>query len=985
MKNKHLLLAVTLVLFAGLTAFSQVGGAATVLLSNDDELIVNNLDPQSPADWINARRVNQHTGTIDVADLVRALEQVKALQMKGGNSLGMSWSEMGPNNIGGRTRALLIDKDNPLVLYAGGVSGGLWKSTTGGTSWVKVSSASGDLFENLAVSSVVQAANGDIYFGTGEGVAAAFGTNQNAQNGVMGQGIWKSTDHGNTFAKLGSTWSNTEAQETFVLTNAMATDPSNANRIYAATVKGLMVSSDGGGSWTKAIPDATEPSWNVRVGSDGMVMASVGAKAYKSTNGDAGTFTKISAPGGAKDGLLDETNVGRMLFAFAPSDPNFIYCLATGVTKNSQGVITGYPLNNIYQSKDKGQTWKVIGPGGATGFNPISSTGNFSATIAVDPFDPGFIIAGGRNLFHWSYKLGWERISVDEPTDLPNRGFYVHRDQHVVVFHPSERGTVFLGTSGGIAVTNNRGMTWRTLNRNYNVTQFISVTAAPTGEILGSTIGNGILYLDFQGSDPMYARWWGGNVFSSFLQFIDGGDVEISSLDPSFKFYTTYGGTLHRRMIIEGQVSYQQYYALSAGGPFTSPLAFHETYYDPLSWDTVLFIAERDYAAGEIIPAVSMIRKYPLNKVLEEPLATGDTIKVQDTYQAIIAIAKIGQGGVKMNRHPLNGQDQYTWQFYQPLDRQRLQVADLTVEVEFSSDAYYMFCGTYDNSDLHYKIYRVANLQNARDRKSTDSQTGFDPVTGKPVYVTVTQDIGQFNQIVTGIRVDPTSNDNVIVTLGNYGNTSNIYLCTNATTAPDSTMAFVSIQGNLPQAPVYDVLFNWRDHREVIVATEYGVYSTSNVFANPVVWASENRNGMEIVPVFELKQQRFENSAENGIENHGVVYAATFGRGIYKSESFATKGGSSSNRILAQTDLNISVTPNPVSDVAVIRFEMNQPGDVEFQIFDLQGKVVKTINQNNQSAGKNELLFDANEFNSGTYLIRMKANGQQTSSRFMIR
>ncbi len=984
MKNKRLLLAFALVFSFGLTAFSQVNTNPRPVLTSGDDKVVMDLDPLNAANWISARRVNQYTGTIDIADIMRAQEQVKALQRKGGNSLNITWQEKGPNNIGGRTRAFLIDKDNSNVLYAGGVSGGLWKSTTAGTSWAKVNSADGELFENLAVSSITQASNGDLYFGTGEGMATVHGDNQSAQNGILGMGVWKSTDNGNSFSKLTATWSSPEIMEAFTYVNNMAADPTNANRVYAATAKGLMMTNDGGASWVNAIPEDIGVACNVEVASDGTVIACVSAMAYLSANGNPGTFTLISAENGLTDKKIDHKDASRMQFAFAPSDPNYVYAMVAGITRTGT-TISGYPIKNLLQSKDKGQTWSVIGPGGSNYFQPLSTTGNFAICLAVDPSNPGFIITGGRNLYSWSFATGWERITIEEPTLMPNRGFYVHRDQHEVAFDPKTPSTVYVASSGGIAVTNNKGVTWRNLNRNYNVTQFLSVAYTPTGELLGGTVDNGVLYIDFKGNDPMYAQWWGGAVFSSFLSFMHGGECEISTLDPSYRFYTTPGGFLHRRFIVENQVTYQSYYAFANGGAWLSPVAYYESYYDPYSWDTVNFIADRDYAAGETIVAESMIRRYPLTQQLQAPLGIGDTVRVQDTYQAAIAVGKNGKAGVKMNRKPLNGRDEYRWQFYSPLDRNiRLQETDQVIKMEFSQDGNHMYVAVWDSSDKHYKLYRLSNLQNARHRRSLDTGS-FDPITGQPTWVVTTTEIGQFNQVVTGIRVDHTNPDNVIVALGNYGNEANIYLATAATSAPDSSMAFTPIQGNLPQAPVYDALFNWRDHNEVIVGTEFGIYSTTNIFSNPVVWASENKNGMEIVPVFELRQQKFPNSAEFGVENHGVIYAATFGRGLFISETFATKGGTASNRIPEMNTIKVAITPNPVADMGTIRYELGNSADVNFQIYDLQGKLVKNINLSSQSAGQNQLTFDANELGAGTYLIRMNADGQQTSQKFMIK
>jgi len=994
MKNKHLLFALTLVLSVGFTAFGQVARDGKTLLTDDGNRTVKDLDPMNTANWLNARRVNQYSGTVDIADIVRAQEQVKALSRKGGNSLNMAWNELGPNNIGGRTRAFLIDKDNADVCFAGSVSGGLWRTTTGGTSWEKTKTATGELFENLAVSSICQASNGDIYFGTGEGPAVTAGNIQDAHQGILGQGIWKSTDHGVTFSRLESTWSTTESKEAFVLVYALAADPTNASKIYAATTKGLRLSTDGGQSWVNPMTDITI-AYDVKVASDGTVITSVGNIAYRSANGDAGSYTRVSAVDGLKNKLIQDKDVSRMMFAFAPGDPNYVYCIAVGTTKSGT-TITGYPLSQIYQSKDKGLTWSVIGPGGSIYFQPLGTEGNYACALDVSPADPSFIMIGGKDMYTWSYKTGWERVTLDEPLDLPNRGFYVHRDQHVITFSKTDPNTVFVGTSGGVTVSNNKSLTWRTLNRNYNVTQFMTIAFSPKGEIIGGTMDNGILSMDFQGNDPKYAGWLGKNQFApdnTFLEFRHGGDCELSTLDPSFKFFTTPGGLIHRHMIIQDQISYQLYYGVGTGGAWLSPMALWESFNDLKSWDTVRFIADRDYAAGETVVAQSIIKKHPLRKVLLQPLATGDTLKIQDTYQAILAFGKNGTACILTNRHPLSGIELYKGQPYSMIPRKRLNApitapapnVDQVVSIAFARDGNHLFGGLWDASEKRYKLYRISNLENARDRRSSDTGTAFDPITGLPTWKQTAATIGSFTQVITSIAVDPADPNKVLVSTGNYGNPNYIFRCTNALTASDSTENFTPIQGNLPQAPVYSVMYNTRNNNEVIVGTEYGVYSTSDIYAETPEWASENRNGMEIVPVFKIRQQQFDNNAEFGIENHGVIYAATFGRGAFTSDTFASKGGSSSSKLTETSNIDVKITPNPVSDVATIRFNMANKSNIGFQIYDLQGKLVKTINLSNQPAGTNELSIDASALGAGTYLIRMTAGTQQSSSKFVVK
>ncbi|PJF32829.1 MAG: hypothetical protein CUN57_03850, partial [Phototrophicales bacterium] len=78
-------------------------------------------------------------GKIDPVKKEEARKQaMKLMSKKSASQEEFVWDELGPDNVGGRTRALLYDKNNPNVIYAGAVSGGLWKSTTGGLSWNKV-------------------------------------------------------------------------------------------------------------------------------------------------------------------------------------------------------------------------------------------------------------------------------------------------------------------------------------------------------------------------------------------------------------------------------------------------------------------------------------------------------------------------------------------------------------------------------------------------------------------------------------------------------------------------------------------------------------------------------------------------------------------------------------------------------------------------------------------------------------------------------
>ena len=106
------------------------------------------------------------------------------------NSAG--WTSLGPGNIGGRTRALVIDPGNPAVIYSGGVGGGVWKTTDGGAHWAPLA----DTMANLALASLaMDPANPLVlYAGTSEGMGNL--------DAIRGAGVFKTSDGGAHWTRL---------------------------------------------------------------------------------------------------------------------------------------------------------------------------------------------------------------------------------------------------------------------------------------------------------------------------------------------------------------------------------------------------------------------------------------------------------------------------------------------------------------------------------------------------------------------------------------------------------------------------------------------------------------------------------------------------------------------------------------------------------------------------------------------------------------
>jgi hypothetical protein len=215
-----------------------------------------------------------------------------------------AWSNLGPANQGGRTRALLINPVDATVMYAAGVAGGVWKSSDAGATWATTT----DQMANLAVVTLAfEPGNFNvIYAGTGEGVGNG--------DAIRGAGIFKSTDAGVTWSQLAST-----GTSDFYYSMKILVSPRNTQRVWTANRTGLFRSLDGGGNWSlvlnaSGVGGCTDMAMQVQ-GASGFVFASCDrttsqGTVYRADDSDASSFSSV----------LSLTGQGRSSIAVAPSN-----------------------------------------------------------------------------------------------------------------------------------------------------------------------------------------------------------------------------------------------------------------------------------------------------------------------------------------------------------------------------------------------------------------------------------------------------------------------------------------------------------------------------------------------------------------------------------------------------------------------------------------------------------------------------------------
>ncbi|HEX2867185.1 MAG TPA: FlgD immunoglobulin-like domain containing protein [Ignavibacteriales bacterium] len=437
------------------------------------------------------------TGQIPEEWRSRALKQINKnnLQLKKTAST-LSWTQLGPGNIGGRIRSIIVDPRNSSVIYAGSVAGGIWKTTNGGNSWFALD----DHMENLSIGSLVMdPSNPDvIYAGTGEGFANI--------DALRGEGIFKSQDAGKTWTRLSSTLS-----PDFYYVNKLAFDKTT-NTLWAATRRGLFKSTDGGNTFN--VVTSLPNSSNVHA-TDIVISYDTPSRIYVAfglfntaviyESADAGkSFQQVfTAPGN-----------GRTVLAASASNPKVVYLSAMKLSDNTAGIMR--------VTKDGGASWdslKVPGPSLSGSSTYTSNQAWYDNIIAVDPQDPNTVYAGGLDFWKsqdggktWTQKTNWYTYG----------GYaYVHADHHAMTIDPSNSNNIYLGTDGGIFKSTNKGSGWTDLNNNLFVTQFYYGAVDPaSNKYYGGAQDNGTIKSD------------GGTDWYEILSG-DGGAVEVDYNNPN--------------------------------------------------------------------------------------------------------------------------------------------------------------------------------------------------------------------------------------------------------------------------------------------------------------------------------------------------------------------------------------------------------------------------------------------------------------------
>lgn len=484
------------------------------------------------------------TNSVPTERLIPALKYLKERQLIESDApiSGIDWQERGPNNVGGRTRAILFDRADTSgkVVFAGGVGGGLWKTTDItqlAPNWTKID----DFFSNIAISCIIQDPNNTqiMYFGTGEG--------RYNIDAIRGLGIWKSTNGGNNWSQLAST-----NNSGFYYIQKIAIHPGNGYLFAATRSAGIMRSTNGGNNWTSVLTTGVsvqERASDVSMGADNSVYAAMGGViwtdgVYKSTNA-GNSWTKLNT---ALSGF-PSTGFGRLELGCAPSDPQRLYVVAQnsatfgilGIYKSTNGGVLFTPVTLPVDADPQ------IGP------DYTRMQAWYDLPCTVDPNNADVVYVGGIDLFKTTTGgLAWTQFTHWYG------GFTfqdVHADQHTIIFKNGNSNKVLFGNDGGVYYTTDATALIPILKGkeyNYNTTQYYGCAihpAANTTHFLAGAQDNGSHKFTSAGinstpevsggdgalchidqNEPQYQ--WTAYVYNNYFTSTDGGE-SFSSVDIS--------------------------------------------------------------------------------------------------------------------------------------------------------------------------------------------------------------------------------------------------------------------------------------------------------------------------------------------------------------------------------------------------------------------------------------------------------------------
>ncbi len=922
--------------------------------------------------WFYRRRAwpNQ---TIDPAFYPNALAQAAKMPMYA-NSFGkegtlsvMQWQSIGPNSIDGRVTCIATHPTDSNTFYVGAASGGLWKTTDHGSDWTCVT----DTFGSLSIGCVTldPTAPETIYLGLGE-------CNESGDS-YPGDGLWKSTDGGNSWQYIGFAAAQYIAK--------VLIDPRNDQHLfvaipgpnsYADTNRGIYQSTNGGASWSRSLSGGvtitnTCGSDTLRAGFIDIAMNPLNSGEIVAIAWDhslaIGSTWCPGGPCGPNSGVYRSIDTGHtwaridtvassglpnckqykvlgrgaLLWTF---DSAKTYLFA-GFIRTDTNIVTHLledeNFEGLYRSTDEGVTWvKVLdstikipmgGIQNKDSANITNAQGGYDFFLAGNPAHPNEVYIGGIDIFR-SSDFG---LSFSDITDAYSQ-YYVkdnreqHSDQHGLAFSAAASGTDMIVVSdGGVFNTRDYGTTW-SQTKGLPITMFYTVDPWEPGmvntpatisatdlKVLGGTQDNGT---DAHGLTSNYQSF----ATDSDFAWINSGDGGVCAFLPtdSNKLITSAAiGAIFARNTLDSLVP--------------NPLGGHDTTHDTLPrWHTLsyrlLYGSDRKTDTNE---SASFVIPIALDNERPTDLYTGrchvyhavlDWNDLENTRWYTWSPILAGDGG-----------DDSIW-YYGDIETIALGVRD-------AAGNPMLWAGGYSSSGIP-EVWRTYVNPNRVDTVAPNwvSKRGGVPVAN-----------------VAQIVPDRSDSLTAFLCTSAASNVARVMVTTNGGTK------WTNISGNLPQSPVSAIVIDslaengnpLLKNQCIIAGTDVGVYVTTN---GGLQW-SQLGIGLPHVIVTDLKQYK------------NMLVASAYGRSLWALDIGSLQAAPSS----VQTEVEIAspqitIFPNPASGTESfsVRATGNDLPITGCSIIEESSGVTFAASLKNNSDGSYG-ISPASSLSPGAYLVQL--------------
>lgn len=415
----------------------------------------------------------------------------------------MKWRSIGPFR-GGRSVAASGVVGDITTYYMGTTGGGVWKTDDLGNNWTNIS----DGFFSTGSVGAITVAESDpniIYVGMGE----------HPMRGVMthhGDGVYKSTDAGKTWKKMGLELTQHIAR--------IVVHPKDPSIVFVAAQgplyskspeRGIFKSTDGGNTWKKVLyVDESTGCAEISMDMNNplIIYAAMwehGRKPWKVISGGPGSGLYKSVDGGEtwnkiNSGLPDE--LGKMAIAVCRSNSEKVYALVESDSNQEKG--------GLFVSQDSGANWSRVSDD-----HRLVQRAWYYIEVFTDPLDENTVyVLSAPALRSTDGGVTWENIDG------------VHGDYHNLWINPTNPKNMAISDDGGTSITVNNGKTWSTHS------------TLPIGQMYRISVDNGFPYKIYAGQQDYSSvviasqELGNGGISTDSWTYTAGGESAFLAFDP---------------------------------------------------------------------------------------------------------------------------------------------------------------------------------------------------------------------------------------------------------------------------------------------------------------------------------------------------------------------------------------------------------------------------------------------------------------------